>query len=78
MIGVIKKNLIQYKLWNFYVRLGRIVEKVHEIISFRQSKWLEKDRSFNTQKRNKAKNISRKTSTKCSKLLPSENDKNYS
>ena len=32
-----------------------IVEKIHEIISFRQSKWLEKYISFNTQKRNKAK-----------------------
>ena len=33
-----------------------IVEKVHEIISFKQSKWLESYISFNTQKRNKAKN----------------------
>ena len=33
-----------------------IVEKVHEIVSFKQSKWLEKYFSFNTQKRNKAKN----------------------
>ena len=33
-----------------------IVEKNHELISFKQSKWLEKFISFNTQKRNKAKN----------------------
>ena len=33
-----------------------IVEKNHEIISFKQSKWLEKYISFNTQKRKKAKN----------------------
>ena len=33
-----------------------IVEKIHELISFRQSKWLECYISFNTQKRNKAKN----------------------
>ena len=33
-----------------------IVEKIHEIISFKQSSWLEKYFSFNTQKRNKAKN----------------------
>ena len=33
-----------------------IVDKVHEIISFRQSEWLEKNISFDTQKRNKAKN----------------------
>ena len=40
----------------FYVRHGMIVDKVHEIISFKQSKWLEKYINFNTQKRNKAKN----------------------
>ena len=33
-----------------------IVEKIHEIISFKQSKWLESYISFNTKKRNKAKN----------------------
>ena len=33
-----------------------IVEKIHEKISFKQSKWLERYISFNTQKRNKAKN----------------------
>ena len=31
-----------------------IVDKVHEMISFRQSKWLEKYINFNTQKRNHA------------------------
>ena len=40
----------------FYVRHGIIVEKIHEIISFKQNKWLEKYINFNTQKRNKAKN----------------------
>ena len=35
---------------------GMIVEKIHELISFKQSKWLEKDIKCNTQKRNKAKN----------------------
>ena len=33
-----------------------IVEKIHEIISFKQSRWLESYISFNTQKRNRAKN----------------------
>ena len=33
-----------------------IVDKVHNIRSFKQSKWLEKYINFNTQKRNKAKN----------------------
>ena len=37
-----------------------VVEKIHEIISFKQSKWLEGYISFNTQTRNKAKNDSEK------------------
>ena len=40
----------------FYVRHGMIVDKIHNIISFRQSNWLEKYKSFNTQKINDAKN----------------------
>ena len=52
-----KKNyLVQYRMLKLYVRHGMIVEKVHDIISFKQSKWLEKYISFITQKRNKAKN----------------------
>ena len=33
-----------------------VVEKIHEIISFKQNKWLEKYINFNTQKRNKCEN----------------------
>ena len=51
-----KKYLIHYRMLKFYVRHGMIVEKIHEIISFKQSKWLERYISFNTQKRNTAKN----------------------
>ena len=40
----------------FYVRHAMVVEKVDEIISFKQSKWLETYINFNTQKRNKAQN----------------------
>ena len=40
---------------NFHVRFGMIVEKVPEIISIEQSKWLENYISFNTRKRNRAK-----------------------
>ena len=32
-----------------------VVDKIHQIISFKQSKWLEKYINFNIQKRNKAK-----------------------
>ena len=51
-----KKYLIHYRMLKFYVRHGMVVEKIHEIISFKQSRWLEKYISFNTQKRNRAKN----------------------
>ena len=52
-----KKNyLIHYRMLKFYIRHGMIIDKVHNIISFKQSRWLEKYISFNTQKRNKAKN----------------------
>ena len=38
-----KKNcLIHYRKLKFYVRHGMIVDKVHEITSFKQSRWLEK------------------------------------
>ena len=52
-----KKNyLIHYRMLKFYVRQGMIVDKVHEIISFRQSRWLEKYINLNIQKRNQAVN----------------------
>ena len=40
----------------FFVRHGMVVDKIHEIISFKQSNWLEKYINFNTQKPNMAKN----------------------
>ena len=42
-----KKNyLILYRMLKFYNRHGMIVDKVHEIISFRQSRWLEKNINY--------------------------------
>ena len=38
-----------------YVRHGVIVDKIHEFISFKLSKWLEKYINFNTQKWNESK-----------------------
>ena len=52
-----KKNyLVHYRMLKFYVRHGMIVDKVHNIISFKQSRWLEKYINFNTQRRNQAVN----------------------
>ena len=53
-----KKNyLIHYRMLKFYIRHGMIVDIVHDIISFKQSRWLEKCINFNTQKRNQAVNV---------------------
>ena len=52
-----KKNyLIHYRMLKFYVRHGMIVDKIHDIISPKQSRWLEQYINFNTQKRNQAVN----------------------
>ena len=52
-----KKNyLVHYRMLKFYLRHGMIVDKVHNIISFRQSRWLKNYINFNTQKRNQAVN----------------------
>ena len=49
-----KTSLIHYRMLKFYIRHGMIVDKDHDIISFKQSRWLEKYINFNTQKRNQA------------------------
>ena len=52
-----KKNyLVHYRMLKFCIRHGMELLKVHNVISFKQSKWLEKYISFNTQKSNDAKN----------------------
>ena len=51
-----KSYLIHSRMLKFYVRHGVAVVKVHTVISFKQRKWSEKYISFNTQKRNMAKN----------------------
>ena len=52
-----KKNyLVHYRMLKIYIIHGMVAEKVHSVISFKQSRWLERSISFNTQKRNKAKN----------------------
>ena len=52
-----KKNyLIHYRMLKFYVRYEIVVDKVHDILSFKQSKWLENYINFNTQKRNQGLN----------------------
>ena len=60
-----KKNyLIHYRMLKFYIRHGMIVDKVHDIISIKQSRWLEKYIKFNTQKTNQVVNDFEKDSYK--------------
>ena len=50
-----KKNyLIYYRMVKFYVRQGMVVERIHKITPFKQTKSSEKSKKFHTQKRNKA------------------------
>ena len=51
-----KSYLIRHRWLKVHVRHWMIVDKVHEIISFEQSKWLEKYIKFITQKKNQAVN----------------------
>ena len=52
-----KKNyFLHHRMLKFYLRHGMVVDKVHELISFRQSKWLEKYINFIRQERILAKN----------------------
>ena len=37
-----RKYLIHYRMLKFYIKQGMTVDKVHEIIPFKQSKWLKK------------------------------------
>ena len=51
-----ENDLIHQRMLKFYVTHGMIVDKIHSIISFKQSRWLEKYLNFNTPKRNQAVN----------------------
>ena len=56
-----KKNyLLHYRMLKFYVRHGMIVDKIHEVISFKQSNWLEKYITFHAKERALATNLSSK------------------
>ena len=52
-----KKDLIHYGVLTFHFRHGVVVDKDHEISSYRQSKWLEKNINFNTQKNSAKKDF---------------------
>ena len=46
--------IVHYRNLNFYLRMGMIISKVHKVVSFDQSPWLEKYIDYNTKKRAQA------------------------
>ena len=54
-LGPRKDYVIHYQELQYYVKLGMVVDKVTEILSFDQANWLEPYIAFNTEKRNEAK-----------------------
>ena len=51
-----KTYMVHYRMLKFFVTHGMIVNKFHNVISFKHSMWLENVINFNTQKRNHAVN----------------------
>ena len=51
-----KTYLIHNWMLRFYIRHGMVVDEIHEILSFKHSKWLEEYINFITEKRNQAVN----------------------
>ena len=49
------KYPIQYKNLKYYLSLGMKLEKIHRILSFKQSSWLKVFTNFNTKKRQEGK-----------------------
>jgi uncharacterized protein YeeX (DUF496 family) len=52
-----KNYVIYYQELQYYIKLGMIVDKVTEILSFNQTNWLDLYIAKNTKLRQKAKNI---------------------
>ena len=50
-----KKYVVHHKILKEYIRLGLEVTKVYRVISFKESAWLQKYITFNTNERTKAK-----------------------
>ena len=48
--------MTHYRNLKFYLSQGLVLKKIHRVLRFHQSRWLEKYIDFNTKQRAKAKN----------------------
>ena len=46
-----KKYVVHIRMLHFYLEHGMVLQEIHRVIKFKQSKWLEPYINFNTQKR---------------------------
>ena len=51
-----KKYVVHYRNLQFYLEQGMVLEKIHRILAFKQSRWLAQYIQYNTDMRMKAKN----------------------
>ena len=51
-----ERHVLYYRNLKLYTRLGMVVTKIHRIISFTQSRWLNPYIDFNTEQHQKAEN----------------------
>ena len=57
-----KKYFIHYKMLKIFVRHGKKIYELHELLSIEQGKWLQKFMSYTEQKRNETPMILKRTS----------------
>ena len=51
-----ERNVVHYKLLNFYVQLGLVIKKVHRVLRFQQENWMSLYVTLNSEKRQVASN----------------------
>ena len=55
-LGNRSKNVVHYRNRQLYLSLGMKLTKIHEVLKFKQSDWMQTYIDFNTEERKKAVN----------------------